>query len=62
MVARILARNEGDLPRLVALFQLLFVCHKLPPKFSGLKEQLFRYAHDLSPGMVGLACLCRLVS
>lgn len=28
-VAIILTRNEGDLPRLVALFQLLFVCHEL---------------------------------
>lgn len=59
-VAVILARNEGDLSRLVALFQLPLLQNKLPP--NCLKQLLFSDTYEFRAGVVGIVCLCEVVS
>ena len=59
-VAVILARNEGDLSRLVALFQLSLLQNKLPP--NCLKQLLFCATYEFRAGVLGIACLCEVVS
>ena len=59
-VAVILARNEGDLSRLVALFQLSLLQNKLPT--NCLKQLLFCDTYEFRAGVLGIACLCEVVS
>lgn len=49
----ILTRNEGVLSRLVALFQLPLLQHKLPP--NCLKQLLFCNTYEFRAGVMGIA-------